>query len=126
MSISVFDEIPEALQGKTFFKTYFCFGCSLIKVVKRTPKCFLLVFKTLGILGDIITAQSQDKHIALHTKRKTCFQVSKGYVPFQNHLLSRGEYMSKKAETVYPEIWGILKLRGLINKKILKTVSKLS
>ena len=30
--------------------------------------------------------------------------------------------MSKKAETVYPEIWGILKLRGLINQKILKTV----
>ena len=30
--------------------------------------------------------------------------------------------MSKKAETVHPEIWGILKLRGLINQKILKTV----
>ena len=35
---------------------------------------------------------------------------------------SRGEYMSKKSETVYPEIWGILKLSGLINQKIFETV----
>ena len=34
----------------------------------------------------------------------------------------RGEYMSKKSETVYPEIRDILKLSGLINQKIFKTV----
>ena len=28
----------------------------------------------------------------------------------------------KKSETVYPEIWGILKLSGLINQKIFETV----
>ena len=28
----------------------------------------------------------------------------------------------KKIETVYPEIWGILKLSGLINQKIFETV----
>ena len=39
---------------------------------------------------------------------------------------SRGEYMSKKSETVYPEIWAILKLSVLINQKIFKTVSKFS
>ena len=30
--------------------------------------------------------------------------------------------MSKKSETVYPEIWDILKLSGLINQKIFETV----
>ena len=35
---------------------------------------------------------------------------------------SRGEYMSKKSETVYPEIWGIFKLSGLINQKIIEIV----
>ena len=36
--------------------------------------------------------------------------------PWRKELLEnnaeevRGEYMSKKSETVYPEIWGILKL----------------
>ena len=28
----------------------------------------------------------------------------------------------KKSESVYPEIWGILKLSGLINQKIFETV----
>ena len=30
----------------------------------------------------------------------------------------RGEYLSKKSETVYPPIWGILKQSVLLNKKI--------
>ena len=30
-----------------------------------------------------------------------------------------------KSETVYPEIWGILKLSGLINQKIFKTVHQI-
>ena len=32
----------------------------------------------------------------------------------------RGEYFSKKSETVYRPIWGILKLSGELNQKILK------
>ena len=37
----------------------------------------------------------------------------------------KGEYMSKKSETVYPEIWAILKLSVLINRKIFKTVYRI-
>ena len=37
-------------------------------------------------------------------------------------LYLRGEYMFKKSETVYPEIWGILKLSVLVHQKIFKTV----
>ena len=39
-----------------------------------------------------------------------------------NWLESKGEYMSKKSETVYPGIWGILKLSVLVNQKVFKTV----
>ena len=49
--------------------------------------------------------------VFLHEKTQKLFKYA-----------SRGEYMSKKSENVYPEIWGILKLSGLINQKFFETV----
>ena len=65
------------------------------------------------------------------TRRVTRYYMSgekQHVVPWRKELLEnnaeevRGEYMSTKSETVFPEIWGILKLSGLINQKFFETV----